>query len=183
MLDEARRLVVRDNSLTAFASTWNTLAAKVVAPVRSGPGRLLDEATAATALQLATAVTLSAGASWLIASGRGGVLMTGAVLGLGVIGLLRWPALTLVVLLIVCQELDPSADFAGSAGGTGLLYLGHQLFFKTVSRFSLVTLTTIICFARIAVVAPPRRPRKLAVGLVLLMGATTPPCCGPEARR
>ena len=138
--------------------------------MRSGPGRLLDEALAATALQLAAAVTLSAGASWLIASGRGGVLMTGAVLGLGVIGLLRWPALTLVVLLIVCQELDPSADFAGSAGGTGLLYLGHQLFFKTVSRFSLVTLTTIICFARIAVVAPPRRPRKLAVGLVLLMG-------------
>ena len=31
MLDEARRLVVRDNSLTAFASRWNTLAATVVA--------------------------------------------------------------------------------------------------------------------------------------------------------
>ncbi len=130
---------------------------------------LLENTLAATAAQLIAAAGLSATAGWLIASGRGGTLASVAIVVVGALALLRWPALAIIGLLIVCQELDPAQNFAGPSGSS-LLFLGHQLFFTTVSRVSLLTLTTVICCARIAVTAPPRRPRKLAAGLVLLLG-------------
>jgi O-antigen ligase len=137
--------------------------------VRHDRASLLGETLMATVAPVIAAVSLTAVAAWMITSGRGSTLTAGAIVVIGGAAILRWPALAILGLLIVCQELNPAQGFGG-ASGSGLLFIGYQLFFKTVARVSLLTLTVAICSARIAVTAPPRRPAKVAAVLVLIMG-------------
>ncbi len=88
---------------------------------------------------------------------------------------MRWPALTIVSLLIVCQELDPAQGFGG-AGASGLLFLGHQVYFQTAARFSLLTLVVLLGLGRVAISAHPVRPRRTAVVIVLGLGAYVTAC-------
>ena len=54
--------------------------------------------------------------------------------------------MTIFALLILCQELNPSGGFG--AGGSGLLFLGHQVYFTTFSRVSVLTLVRCSLCAR-----------------------------------
>ncbi len=76
--------------------------------------------------------------------------LTAAHLGVALIGAIACcdgPRLTIFALLILCQELDPSG--ASESGGSGLLFLGHQVYFTTFSRVSLLTLIAVIAWARV----------------------------------
>ena len=129
-------------------------------------GGLVEDLVTAKAVQLLAAVLASAAAAWFIGSGDTRTL---AFAGIGLLvfaALMRWPALTLVTLLIICQELDPGAGFAGS--GSSLLFLGHQLYYTTTARVSLLTIAVVITAARVAISMRPSRPRR---GAVLVMAA------------
>lgn len=129
-----------------------------------------DDPLLARATQLLVAVLASAVAAWLIASGDTRTLAAAAIGLVLVAALMRWPTLTIVSLLIVCQELDPAQGFGG-AGASGLLFLGHQVYFQTVARFSLLTLVVLLGVGRVAISAHPHRPRRTAVIVVLVFGA------------
>ncbi|HEY1516651.1 MAG TPA: O-antigen ligase family protein [Solirubrobacteraceae bacterium] len=120
--------------------------------------------------QLFVAVLASVVAAWLIGSGDTHTLAAAAIGLVLVAALMRWPALTIVSLLIVCQELDPAQGFGG-AGASGLLFLGHQIYFQTAARFSLLTLVVLLGLGRVAISAHPNRPRRTAVVIVLGFGA------------
>jgi O-antigen ligase len=120
--------------------------------------------------QLLVAVGTSAVAARMIASGESRTLAVAAI-GLVVVGaLMRWPALTLVSLLIICQELDPGLAAPGTSAG-GLVYLGYQVYFKTFGRISLLTLLVLLALGRVLIAARPAPPRRTAAILVLGLGA------------
>lgn len=56
--------------------------------------------------------------------------------------ILRSPAALLLFLLLICQELNPTGGFGG-VGASQLLFLGHQLFYTTVLRLSVVTVAVL----------------------------------------
>jgi O-antigen ligase len=120
--------------------------------------------------QLIVAVGASAIAARLIASGNTHTLAAGAVALVVVGALMRWPAFTLVSLLIVCQELDPGLASPGTSSG-GLLYLGYQVYFRTVGRVSLLTLVVLLALGRVLIATRPFPPRRTAVIFVLALGA------------
>jgi len=120
--------------------------------------------------QLIVAVGASAIAARLISSGNTRTLAAGAIALVVVGALMRWPALTLVSLLIVCQELDPGLASQGSSSG-GLVYLGYQMYFRTLGRVSLLTLLVVLALGRVLIAARPFPPRRTAVILVLTFGA------------
>ncbi len=120
--------------------------------------------------QLIVAVGASAIAARLIASGNTRTLAAGAIALVVVGALMRWPALTLVSLLIVCQELDPGLASPGTSSG-GLVYVGYQVYFKTYGRVSLLTLLVLLALGRVLIAARPYPPRRTAVILVLALGA------------
>jgi O-antigen ligase len=120
--------------------------------------------------QLVVAVGASAIAARLIASGNTHTLAAGAVALVVVGALMRWPAFTLVSLLIVCQELDPGLASPGTSSG-GLAYVGYQVFFKTYGRVSLLTLLVLLALGRVLIAARRYPPRRTAVILVLALGA------------
>ncbi|MGO9960965.1 MAG: O-antigen ligase family protein [Solirubrobacteraceae bacterium] len=122
------------------------------------------------AVQLLIGVLASAAAAVVVTHSSAGTAESVAI-GLVVAGaLVRWPALTVVSLLIVCQELDPAQGFAGP-GGSGLLFLGHQLYFKTEGRFSLLTLALLLPAAAVLARRRPARPRLAGLLVVLALGA------------
>lgn len=119
--------------------------------------------------QLLVAVVLSAATARMIASGDS---RTVAILGVALVvvaALMRWPAITLVSLLIVCQELDPRLAHPG-APTSALAYLGHQVYFTTVGRISLLTVLALLALGRVLIAARPAQPRRLAAILVLALG-------------
>ena len=118
---------------------------------------------------MASGMALSAVAGYLVASGRGSTLTTIAIALVGLVALLRWPSLSLIALLILCQELDPTTGFAGG-GSSSLLFLGHQIYYKTFSRVSLLTIVAVVAVLRIALTDPPRRSRKIGLAMVLALG-------------
>lgn len=120
--------------------------------------------------QLLVAVTASAVAARMIASGDSRTVAVAGVALLVMAALMRWPAMTLVALLIVCQELDPGLAAPGTSPG-GLGYLGHQMYFTTVGRISLLTVVVLVALGRVLIVARPAPPRRIAVVLVLALGA------------
>ena len=120
--------------------------------------------------QLIVAVGASAIAARLISSGNTRTLAAGAIALVVVGALMRWPALTLVSLLILCQELDPGLASPGTSSG-GLVYLGYQVYFRTVGRVSLLTLLVVLALGRVLIAARPFPPRRTAVLLVLALGA------------
>jgi O-antigen ligase len=124
----------------------------------------------AKATQVLVAVLACIVAAWLIAIGDSHTLAAAAIGLVTVAALMRWPALTIVSLLIICQELDPAQGFGG-AGASGLLFLGHQVYFQTAARFSLLTLVVLLGLGRVAISAHPYRPRRTAVIIVLGLGA------------
>jgi O-antigen ligase len=120
--------------------------------------------------QLLTGVLASAAAAVLLTRSSAATTESLAI-GLVAAGaLVRWPALTVVSLLIVCQELDPSLAFAGP-GASGLLYLGHQVYFETEARFSLLTLALLLPTAAVLARRRPARPRLAGLLVVLALGA------------
>jgi O-antigen ligase len=124
---------------------------------------------AARITQLVVAVGASAVAARMIAEGNSRTVAIVAV-GLVMTGvLMRWPGLTLVSLLIVCQELDPSLASPGTSGSS-LLYLGYQVYFKTFGRLSLLTIVVLLALGRALIAARPAPPRRTAVLLVLALG-------------
>ncbi len=129
----------------------------------------MDGLLTGRAAQFAAAV-LAGGAGALLLT-RGGVQAIAlAAVGLaGIAAAWRWPALTVVAMLMLCQELDPSQDFGG-AGASGLLFLGHQLYFTTVSRFSLLTLVLVAIAARASLSLSGAPVRKAGLWLVLALG-------------
>lgn len=119
--------------------------------------------------QLLVAVVLSVATARMIASGDS---RTVAILGVALVvvaALMRWPAITLVSLLIVCQELDPRLAHPG-APTSALAYLGHQVYFTTVGRISLLTVLALLALGRVLIAARPAPPRRLAAILVLALG-------------
>jgi O-antigen ligase len=133
-------------------------------------GGIVGEALGARATQLVVAAFASSVAAYLIAKGD---LKTLTALGLALLvasAMMRWPALTILSLLIICQELDPSQGFGGPSA-SGLLFLGHQIYFKTVARLSLLTLVVLLGFGRVAIATRASRPQRAAVLLVLALGA------------
>ena len=133
-------------------------------------GWIAGDALGARATQLLVAALASAVAAYLIAKGEFRTL-TALGLVLATAGaMMRWPSLTIVALLIICQELDPAQGFGGPSA-SGLLFLGHQVYFTTVARLSLLTLVVLLGFGRVAIAARPEQPRRTAVLLVLLLGA------------
>ncbi len=132
-------------------------------------GWIVGDDLAARATQLLIAALSSAVAAYLIAKGEFRTL-TALGLVLATAGaMLRWPSLTIVALLIICQELDPAQGFGGSSA-SGLLFLGHQIYFKTEARLSLLTLVVLLGFGRVAIAARPQPPSRTAAILVLLLG-------------
>lgn len=131
-----------------------------------GLGQLLT----ARITQLVLAVVVSAAAARMIASGDSRTVAAAGVALVVVGALVRWPALTLVSLLIVCQELDPGLADPGTSKG-GLAYVGYQVYFQTVGRFSLLTLLVLLALGRVLIAARPAPPRRTAVILVLALGA------------
>jgi O-antigen ligase len=124
---------------------------------------------ASNAFALAGGTALSALASWLLVRG-GFSAFAGIALGLaGIFALLRWPALTVLSLLVVCQEIDPGEGFGGSSS-SGLLFLGHQIYFTTISRVSLLTFAMLVAGAGTALRRTRRRPRPNGALLVLILG-------------
>lgn len=132
-------------------------------------GGFIEELLEARATQLVLAVAAAAAAGTLIAVSSTHTSTAAAVGLVAVAALMRWPALTVVSLLIVCQEIDPSEGFGGPYGSS-LLFLGHQVYFTTIARFSLLTLVLLLALARIVVTLHPPRPRLSALVLVLALG-------------
>lgn len=131
--------------------------------IRLGDGPL------AAAAPIVVGASLAAAAGWAAARGQGSLLLVAGIAVAGIVALMRWPALTLLALVVVCEEVEPNKGFG--AGGSSLLFLGHQLYFKGVSRASVLTLVAVLACARVAVIDPPRyRPRPGAVLLVIAMG-------------
>jgi O-antigen ligase len=133
-------------------------------------GWIVGDAPGARATQMLVAALASAIAAYLIAKGEFRTLTALGLVLLTASAMLRWPSLTIVGLLIVCQELDPAQGFGGPSA-SGLLFLGHQIFFKTFARLSLLTLVVLLGFGRVAIAARAERPRRTAAALVLLLGA------------
>jgi O-antigen ligase len=121
------------------------------------------------AAPLVVAGVSSAAAAWLIASGNSHTLAAAGVALLVVGALMRWPALTIVSLLIVCQELNPAQGFGG-ASASGLLFLGHQVYFQTFGRISLLTVVVVLAGGRALIATRPARPARIAAILVLALG-------------
>lgn len=117
--------------------------------------------------QAAVGAALAGVAGLAVSTGHGSLLLILGLATLGLSALWRWPALTVLVLVVVCQEIGPNDGFA--AGGSPLLFLGHQLY-QTVSRVSLFTLVEALAFARVMLLEPPRRPHLSAALLVAAMG-------------
>ncbi len=116
------------------------------------------------------AILASTGAAWFITHSDTRTLAVAAIGLLGTAALIRWPSLTVLSLLIICQELDPSGGFGGPSA-SGLLFLGHQLYFTTVGRISVLTLILLVATGRLLVTEPPQgRPRLAGVLLVVAMG-------------
>jgi O-antigen ligase len=113
---------------------------------------------------------LSAAAAWLIATGNTHALLVLGVALAVLAALIRWPALVIVSLLIVCQELDPAQRFGGPSA-SGLLFLGHQVYFQTFSRVSLLTLVVVLGAGRALIALRPARPTRIAAILILALGA------------
>ena len=131
-----------------------------------GLGQLLTARTT----QLVLAVVVSGAAARMIATGDARTVAAAGVALVVVAALMRWPALTLVALLIVCQKLDPGLADPGTSTG-GLVYLGYQVYFKTLGRFSLLTLLVLLALGRVLIAARPAPPRRTALILVLALGA------------
>jgi O-antigen ligase len=125
---------------------------------------------AARRVQVLITVLASAAGGWVIASSGTRTLTAVGVSLVAGTALLGWPALTALTLLILCQELDPAQGFGGPSG-SGLLFLGHQVYFTTVARASLLTLALVLTAARVAVTMEPSRPRRIAAALMLALGA------------
>jgi O-antigen ligase len=121
-------------------------------------------------LEVLVASGAAAIAAYLIGSGHTHRLITVGLALVAIAAIVRWPAVTIVSVLIICQELDPAGGF-GAPGSSGLLFLGHQLYFQTLARFSLLTLLVLLAFGRVVIAARPRRPRRIAALLVLGLGA------------
>jgi O-antigen ligase len=130
--------------------------------------RLSQTPPTVTGAVLAGAV-LAAGAGLAVSTGHGTLLLAAGVAAVGAVAVMRWPALTILALLLVCQE-DEATPGGFGAGGSGLLFIGHQLYYTTFSRVSLLTLVAILACARVAVINPPRRLRSISLFLVCLMG-------------
>jgi O-antigen ligase len=113
---------------------------------------------------------LAAGVGLAIATGHNSLLLAAGIAAVGTAALLRWPALTILALVLLCQEDEPTPGGFG-AGGSSLLFIGHQVYFKSISRVSLLTLVAIVACARVAVINPPRRLRSTSLFLVALMGS------------
>src|ERR1700759_1356173 len=110
-----------------------------VHPMNGARGWIVGDALAARATQFLIAALASAVAAYLIAKGEFRTLTALGLVFATAGAMLRWPSLTIVALLIICQELDPAQGFGGPSA-SGLLFLGHQVYFKTVARLSLLTL-------------------------------------------
>jgi O-antigen ligase len=136
--------------------------------VRHARSALLETETLSQTPAIIAGAVLAAGAGLAISTGHGALVLVAGITAVGAVALLRWPALTFLALLLVCQELEPTGGFG--AGGSGLLFIGHQLYFKTFSRVSLLTLVAVAACARVAVTGPPRRLRSASLLLVALMG-------------
>jgi O-antigen ligase len=132
-------------------------------------GRRLQTLIELPLAQAALAVAVSAVAAGAIAHGGGRTPVTIALLLAGAAAVWRWPALTLIGLLIVCQELDPAQGFGGP-GASGLLFLGHQVFFDTVSRTSILTLILAATAAWTLIATKPVRPLPGALLIALVFG-------------
>jgi O-antigen ligase len=137
--------------------------------MRSARSPLLETETPSQTAAIIAGALLAAGAGLAISTGHNSLLLEAAVAAAGTAALVRWPALTILALLILCQEDEPTAGGFG-AGGSGLLFIGHQLYYKNFSRVSLLTLVAIVACARVAVINPPRRLRSISLFLVALMG-------------
>lgn len=118
--------------------------------------------------QVAAGAALAAGAGLAVSIGHGSLLLIVAIVAIGSAALLRWPGFTILALLLISEEVDPAGGFG--TGGSGLLFIGHQLYFTTFSRVSLLTLVAIVACARVAVVDPPGHLRSISLFLVTLMG-------------
>ncbi|MGH2914686.1 MAG: O-antigen ligase family protein [Solirubrobacteraceae bacterium] len=136
--------------------------------MRHARAGLIGEVLSPQTIAIVTGAALAAAAGLVVSTAPGSVPVAIGVAVLGIVCLLRWPAFTLLAALVVCQELEASSGFG--AGGSGLLFIGHQLYFKTFSRISLLTLTAVVAAVRVIAIDPPRRPRLTAVSLVALMG-------------
>ncbi|HET9102968.1 MAG TPA: O-antigen ligase family protein [Solirubrobacteraceae bacterium] len=117
--------------------------------------------------QAAVGAAIAALAGLAAASGQGSLLLVVGLALLGLAALWRWPALTVLALVVICQEIGPNDGFG--RGGSALLFLGHQLY-QTVSRISVFTLIEAVAFARVMLIEPPRRPHLPAALLVATMG-------------
>jgi O-antigen ligase len=133
-------------------------------------GGVLGDVLGARVTQLLIAALSSAVAAWLIASGHSRTLTAAGLVLLVAGAVVRWPSLAIVSLLIVCQELDPAQGFGGPSA-SGLLFLGHQIYFKTFARLSLLTLVALFALARVLTAERPARPQRTAAILVLAFGA------------
>jgi O-antigen ligase len=118
--------------------------------------------------QVAIGSALAGGAGVAASTGHGSLLLLAAGAVVAGAALLRWPALTVLALLLICEEVEPGEDFG--AGGSGLLFLGHQLYFTNISRISLLTLVMVVACARVALVTAPRPVRSVSLFLMVLMG-------------
>lgn len=136
--------------------------------VRQARSALIPGAALSQTAQIIVGAALAAGAGLAASTGNGSLLLAVGISAVGAVALLRWPALVTLAALLVCQELEPTGGFG--AGGSGLLFIGHQLYFKTFSRISLLTLVALAACARVAVISPPRRLRSASLFLVALMG-------------
>jgi O-antigen ligase len=121
------------------------------------------------AAQTAAAVIAGGAGALLVTHGGTQAVALAAVALAAVIAGWRWPALPVLATLMLCQELDPSQGFGG-AGGSGLLFLGHQLYFKTFARFSLLTLMLVAVAARASLSLGRTPVRKAALWLALALG-------------
>ncbi len=120
--------------------------------------------------QVAVAVLACAIAAWLLVSAGTHALILATIGLLAAATLLRWPALTVLTLLVTCQELDPAQGFGGP-GASSLLFLGHQIYFTTVARFSVITLIMLAAAASVSATRRLGPSRLIAVVLVLSIGA------------
>ncbi len=120
--------------------------------------------------QAVIAFALSGVAAAALTHSSGRTPLTLAVLAVGGIALLRWPAMALLALLIICQELDPAQGFGGPSA-SGLLFLGHQVYFDTISRTSVLTLIAAAAAAWMLVVTVPAHPRPTGPALAGALGA------------
>ncbi len=142
--------------------------------MRPARSPLLDTETLSPTSPSVTRATLAgtllaAGAGLAVSTGHGSLLLEAGLAAVGAVAMMRWPAPTILALLILCQE-DEATPGGFGAGGSGLLFIGHQLYYTTFSRVSLLTLAVVVACARVAVINPPRRLGSTSLFLVALMG-------------